>query len=727
MNNRFFEMDDFLSGRARKSRCRCGKRNGHGHRHGSGVASMQSLWAGSFSATDRALLILIENGGVDLGLPAIVDKLFSALPGADIVPDSYRRQLVTFLREKITSFTDNLLETAELSLNRYSAAQPEFYGNVVVLRDSTATYTDLKDKLISLSRAGKIIDAIILTHGSDDYISVTGGVDSNKIRAIKTEYGKPLSIRSVYMMNCVGSSLNKAWLDAGAKISSGAMKNNYLPEPSTFFFWNSWKEGQAFETAVTSAYRKTINLMNDVVRGFISDIPIPGTSALAGLIDFANFDFVKDSAPVVQGQHGLTINSDDLTFAKSVVSSLATTVLPARALETLRVSRAYSDTQTRALSPAGAELIKGFEGFIPKLYNDPVGHCTVGYGTLVHKGNCDGRDAEQPYLDGVTKEKATELLTQEAGGFEKTINEKVTVPLNQNQFDALVSFVYNVGPANFQKSTLLKVLNQGKYDAVPGELRKWTKGRQNGQLVELPGLVKRRTAEADLFQKVETTTAKSFSDPATPTFAAVEFWAVWCVNENCFLPEIYLQESSARAAAQKHIQNTTRENMPPHRAVAMPIRMGSDLNVQPADAGAVSGAASISYGQDTTLPETNIQVIRGPEKFELPNYSSSMGNVSFNVTPPPPTGTQTQTGTLSVNCSLVNQSGIAVEMVCSLLRSGSTERSSQILTANFNGDVEFAFPNVDRNNTYSIVLSLNTSDSTIKVNGTFTVMITDQR
>ena len=720
-------MDDFLSGRTRKSRCRCAKRNGHDQSYGTGLASMQSTWARPFSATDRALLILIENGGVDLGLPTLVDKLFAALPVGDVIPDSYRQQLVTLLREKITSFTDNLLETAELSLNRYAAAKPEFYSDVAVLRDSTATYTDLKDKLISLSRAGKIIDAIILTHGSDDYISVAGGVDSNKIRAIKTEYGKPLSIRSVYMMNCVGSSLNKAWLDAGARVSSGATKNNYLPEPSTFFFWNSWKEGQSFETAATSAYRKTINLMNDVVRGFIDGIPIPGTSVLAELVDFANFDFVRDSAPVVQGQHGLTIGSDDLTFAKSVVSSLATTVLPVRALETLRVSRAYSDTQTRALSPAGVQLIKGFEGFIPKLYNDPVGYCTVGYGTLVHKGNCDGRDSEKPYLSGVTDDKATELLTQEAGGFEKTINEKVTVPLNQNQFDALVSFVYNVGPANFQKSTLLKVLNQGKYDAVPGELRKWTKGKQNGQLVELPGLVKRRAAEADLFQKADTATAKSFSEPGIPAFDAVEFWAVWCVNENCFLPEIYLQEPSARAAAQKHIQNTTRDNMPPHRAVAMPIRMGSDLNVQAADAGAVSGAASISYGQDTTLPETNIQVIRGPEKFELPNYSSSMGNVSFNVTPPPPTGTQTQIGTLSVNCSLVNQSGIAVEMVCSLLRSGSTERSSQILTANFNGDVEFAFPNVDRNNTYSIVLSLNTSDSTIKVNGTFTVMMTDQR
>ena len=73
------------------------------------------------------------------------------------------------------------------------------------------------------------------------------------------------------MMNCVGSSLNQAWIDAGAKVSSGAIRNNYLPEPTTFFFWTNWKAGQSFETAVTSAYRKTINAMNDAVRGFRRD------------------------------------------------------------------------------------------------------------------------------------------------------------------------------------------------------------------------------------------------------------------------------------------------------------------------------------------------------------------------------------------------------------------------------------------------------------------------
>jgi hypothetical protein len=64
-----------------------------------------------------------------------------------------------------------------------------------------------------------------------------------------------------------------------------------------------------------------------------------------------------------------------------------------------------------------------------------------------------------------------------------------------------VSFTYNVGTANFLNSTLLRVLNEGKYDAVPGELRKWTKARQDGELIELPGLVKRRAAEAELFAR----------------------------------------------------------------------------------------------------------------------------------------------------------------------------------------------------------------------------------
>lgn len=504
MENRFLEMDDQLKSTSGKngngSACPvCGTKR---------IASAQSLWAGTFSVTDRVLVILIENGGVDLGIPTLVEKVWSSIP-TSLMPDEFgdaaRKSLVALLRKKIKDVTDNLLETAELSINRYSASKPDPYGDVVVLRDSTATYQDLKGKLIALSQQSKIIDLIILTHGGKDYISITGGVDGEKIRAMKTEYGKPLSIRSVYMMNCMGSTLNSAWTDAGAKVSAGTTKNNYLPEPTTFYFWQSWKAGQSFQNAVTSAYQKTIDLMNETVQALLNKLLIDLK------VDFANFDFVKDSAPQIQGNGAVTINSDSLTFTQSAASSLAITVLPVSLLQSLAASRSLSDSdkQPGTLSPQGVDFIKGWEGFRDQLYNDPVGHCTVGYGTLVHTGNCDGRTAEQPYLNGVSEESATQLLAQEATKFQQLINGKVTVPLNQNQNDALVSFVYNVGGGNFQKSTLLRLLNQGNYSSVPTELKKWTKARQAGQLIDLPGLVRRRAAEAELFQTADTAIAKS--------------------------------------------------------------------------------------------------------------------------------------------------------------------------------------------------------------------------
>src|SRR5262249_26665998 len=146
---------------------------------------------------------------------------------------------------------------------------------------------------------GKIVDVFILTHGSKNYISVIGGITDDKIRQMKSEYGKWLSIRSVYMMNCVGGSLNGAWLDAGARVSSGSRGNNYLPETTMFFFWQNWKGGQTFETAATGAFASTVKLMNDALRGFLRTLPIPGIDLLLGSFDFGSLDFVRESAPVI--------------------------------------------------------------------------------------------------------------------------------------------------------------------------------------------------------------------------------------------------------------------------------------------------------------------------------------------------------------------------------------------------------------------------------------------
>lgn len=290
-----------------------------------------SAYSGAFSADQRALVILIENGGIDLAIPELVDKLLSNVPGASLIPEDVRQKLIVFVRDTIKGLTDTLIESADLALNRYQDAAPSMFGSVTVLRNSTATYDDLKNKLIGLSKEGKIIDLFILTHGADKRIAVTGDVTDDKIRQMRAEFGKPLSIRAVYMMNCVGSSLNQAWLDAGAKTSAGALHNNYLPEPTNFFFWQNWKDGQSFEAAVNAAYRKTINLMNDAVNGFIKAL---GLSGLAS-VDFEQMDFVKDSAPVISGQRTVTVGTDDLTFAQSLSSSLATTVLPMSLLRTL--------------------------------------------------------------------------------------------------------------------------------------------------------------------------------------------------------------------------------------------------------------------------------------------------------------------------------------------------------------------------------------------------------
>lgn len=342
MDNRFLETDSYYRQPVSRQHGRRMEARGAAGLGGPNYARAKSVFARSFSADQRALVILIENGGIDLGIPALADKLLSVLPGASMLPESARTKLITFLHDTIKSFTDTLLESAELALNRYSSAAPEHFGNVTVLRNGTATYEELKSKLFSLSKEGKVIDILILTHGNSDLIAANGDITGAKIRQMRADYGKPLSIRSVYMMNCVGSSLNQAWIDAGAKVSSGAIRNNYLPEPTTFFFWQNWKAGQNFETAVTSAYRKTINAMNDALRGFIASLLGPVGGLAAGEIDVETMDFVKDSAPVIQGQRTISIASDDLSFTQSVSSGLATTVLPVKLLRSMGTPQARS-------------------------------------------------------------------------------------------------------------------------------------------------------------------------------------------------------------------------------------------------------------------------------------------------------------------------------------------------------------------------------------------------
>ncbi len=167
------------------------------------------------------------------------------------------------------------------------------------------------------------------------------------------------------------------------------------------------------------------------------------------------------------------------------------------------------------ISQAGIDIIKEFEGFRQQLYNDVAGHCTIGYGTLVHRGNCNGTESEE-FRAGINDQRATELLMSEINSKAAVVNDAVNVTLNQNQFDALVSFVYNIGAGStnpkrgFRGSTLLRKLNEGDYASVPTELRKWVKA--GGRTVQ--GLVNRREREAALFTRAVTSTGQSLSNCA---------------------------------------------------------------------------------------------------------------------------------------------------------------------------------------------------------------------
>ena len=137
------------------------------------------------------------------------------------------------------------------------------------------------------------------------------------------------------------------------------------------------------------------------------------------------------------------------------------------------------------LGERGTEILKYFEGCKLTAYQDSVGVWTIGYGHT--KGVYDGMT--------ITQDQAEQMLLSELEEYEGYIKDMVTVPLTQNQFDALVVWVYNLGPTNFRNSTLLKELNAGNYNAAGQEITRWNKA--GGKV--LAGLVKRREAEAQLF------------------------------------------------------------------------------------------------------------------------------------------------------------------------------------------------------------------------------------
>ena len=141
------------------------------------------------------------------------------------------------------------------------------------------------------------------------------------------------------------------------------------------------------------------------------------------------------------------------------------------------------------ISEEGKSLIKKFEGCKLEAYYDAVDVLTIAY----------GRTKNVQAGDTCTQEQADAWLEHELEEYGGYVNDAVKVPLNQNQFDALVAWTYNLGPTNLNNSTMIRVLNENKLDEVPTQMRRWNKA--GGKV--LPGLERRRLAESLLFEGKE--------------------------------------------------------------------------------------------------------------------------------------------------------------------------------------------------------------------------------
>ena len=150
------------------------------------------------------------------------------------------------------------------------------------------------------------------------------------------------------------------------------------------------------------------------------------------------------------------------------------------------------------ISSDGISLVKKFEGLhrvqpdgMVSSYKCSAGRYTCGYGAT--RGVRSGTKW--------TKEYCEMRLIEDLNDHSKAIKKYVQVPLSQGQYDSLTSFIFNLGESAFRSSTLLKILNAGKYDEVPEQIMRWNKCRIDGKLTPLKGLTRRRTAEAAIFAR----------------------------------------------------------------------------------------------------------------------------------------------------------------------------------------------------------------------------------
>lgn len=157
----------------------------------------------------------------------------------------------------------------------------------------------------------------------------------------------------------------------------------------------------------------------------------------------------------------------------------------------------FERVEVMHISQRGLKLVKEFEGCLKSVGNGrfttyicPAGVLTIGWGHT--------NDGGRPFKAGEvwTQQECDEALAADMVRFEKMVDRRVKVPLNQNQYDALVSFTYNCGEGNLAKSTLLRKVNAGDFEGAAQQFAAWNKG--GGRV--LAGLTRRRAAEAALFR-----------------------------------------------------------------------------------------------------------------------------------------------------------------------------------------------------------------------------------
>ena len=147
---------------------------------------------------------------------------------------------------------------------------------------------------------------------------------------------------------------------------------------------------------------------------------------------------------------------------------------------------------SQKVSNSGIDLICSFEGLRLKAYDDGGGVWTIGYGTTIYPNGIKVKRG-----DTCTLVQAKAYMTHDLKKFESAVNTAVVVPVNQNQFDALVSLAYNIGIKAFTNSTLLKKLNVGDIRGAAAQFSVWNKA--GGKVMQ--GLVNRRAVERKLFEK----------------------------------------------------------------------------------------------------------------------------------------------------------------------------------------------------------------------------------